>query len=125
MPLPGMLTEKPVCRVRVMLRGPEPGSEFPEGEHVIRYTAHDQAYNRASCKFSIRVQGESAALGPLTAPPGSSLHTHCRGCAPSPPALTSSPPCSEALPCPEAPAERVHLLHLRRQQLRCHLRVPV
>ncbi|NXX83836.1 SRPX2 protein, partial [Urocolius indicus] len=41
---------------RVMLRGPEPGSEFPEGEHVIRYTAHDQAYNRASCKFSIRVQ---------------------------------------------------------------------
>ncbi|XP_039578459.1 sushi repeat-containing protein SRPX2 isoform X3 [Passer montanus] len=40
---------------RVMLRGPEPGSEFPEGEHVIRYTAHDQAYNRASCKFSIRV----------------------------------------------------------------------
>uniref|UniRef100_A0A8C0HQP6 Sushi repeat-containing protein SRPX2 n=1 Tax=Buteo japonicus TaxID=224669 RepID=A0A8C0HQP6_9AVES len=41
---------------RVMLRGPEPGSEFPEGEHVIRYTAHDQAYNRASCKFSVRVQ---------------------------------------------------------------------
>ncbi|NWY64962.1 SRPX2 protein, partial [Erithacus rubecula] len=41
---------------RVMLRGPEPGSEFPEGEHVIRYTAHDQAYNRASCKFRIRVQ---------------------------------------------------------------------
>ncbi|NWW54716.1 SRPX2 protein, partial [Pedionomus torquatus] len=41
---------------RVMLRGPEPGSEFPEGEHVIRYTAHDQAYNRASCKFTIRVQ---------------------------------------------------------------------
>uniref|UniRef100_A0A663FHL4 Sushi repeat-containing protein SRPX2 n=1 Tax=Aquila chrysaetos chrysaetos TaxID=223781 RepID=A0A663FHL4_AQUCH len=40
----------------VMLRGPEPGSEFPEGEHVIRYTAHDQAYNRASCKFSVRVQ---------------------------------------------------------------------
>ncbi|NWQ75040.1 SRPX2 protein, partial [Columbina picui] len=41
---------------RVMLRGPEPGSEFPEGEHVIRYTAYDQAYNRASCKFSVRVQ---------------------------------------------------------------------
>ncbi|NXD37569.1 SRPX2 protein, partial [Copsychus sechellarum] len=41
---------------RVMLRGPEPGSELPEGEHVIRYTAHDQAYNRASCKFRIRVQ---------------------------------------------------------------------
>ncbi|NWI21962.1 SRPX2 protein, partial [Crypturellus soui] len=41
---------------RVTLRGPEPGSELAEGEHVIRYTAHDQAYNRASCKFSIRVQ---------------------------------------------------------------------
>ncbi|XP_010131759.1 PREDICTED: sushi repeat-containing protein SRPX2, partial [Buceros rhinoceros silvestris] len=41
---------------RVMLRGPEPCSEFPEGELVIRYMAHDQAYNRASCKFSIRVQ---------------------------------------------------------------------
>ncbi|XP_047935357.1 sushi repeat-containing protein SRPX2 isoform X1 [Anser cygnoides] len=41
---------------RVMLRGPEPGSEFPEGEHVIRYTTYDQAYNRASCKFRIRVQ---------------------------------------------------------------------
>ncbi|XP_010079978.1 PREDICTED: sushi repeat-containing protein SRPX2-like, partial [Pterocles gutturalis] len=41
---------------RVTLRGPEPGSEFPEGEHIIRYTAHDQAYNRASCKFSVRVQ---------------------------------------------------------------------
>ncbi|XP_010185393.1 PREDICTED: sushi repeat-containing protein SRPX2 [Mesitornis unicolor] len=57
---------------RVMLRGPEPGSEFPEGEHVIRYTAHDQAYNRASCKFSIRVQGESTqpwtGSQPLCAP---------------------------------------------------------
>ncbi|XP_019392003.1 PREDICTED: sushi repeat-containing protein SRPX2 [Crocodylus porosus] len=41
---------------RVTLRGPEPGSEFPEGEHVIRYTAYDQAYNRASCKFVVRVQ---------------------------------------------------------------------
>ncbi|XP_035754480.1 sushi repeat-containing protein SRPX2, partial [Egretta garzetta] len=51
---------------RVMLRGPEPGSEFPEGEHVIRYTAHDQAYNRASCKFSIRVQGEVGQFLHLT-----------------------------------------------------------
>ncbi|XP_077164501.1 sushi repeat-containing protein SRPX2 [Paroedura picta] len=39
----------------VMLRGPEPGSEFPEGEHVIRYTVYDQAYNRATCKFAVRV----------------------------------------------------------------------
>ncbi|XP_039345355.1 sushi repeat-containing protein SRPX2 isoform X2 [Mauremys reevesii] len=41
---------------RVTLRGPEPGSEFPEGEHIIRYIAYDQAYNRASCKFIVRVQ---------------------------------------------------------------------
>lgn len=86
-----MLMEKPICWVRVMLRGPEPGSEFPEGEHVIRYTAHDQAYNRASCKFSIRVQGERAPLGLLPAPPSSSLHTRRWGCAPSCPALTQPP----------------------------------
>jgi len=67
-----------------MLRGPEPGSEFPEGEHVIRYTAHDQAYNRASCKFSVRVQGEvGSPPAPGSAP---------RGRAPSPPALTRAPP---------------------------------
>uniref|UniRef100_A0A663FHY5 Sushi repeat-containing protein SRPX2 n=1 Tax=Aquila chrysaetos chrysaetos TaxID=223781 RepID=A0A663FHY5_AQUCH len=54
---PGKLTDSADGIIkRVMLRGPEPGSEFPEGEHVIRYTAHDQAYNRASCKFSVRVQ---------------------------------------------------------------------
>ncbi|KAH0631028.1 hypothetical protein JD844_004495 [Phrynosoma platyrhinos] len=41
---------------RVTLRGPEPGSEFSEGEHIIRYTVYDQAFNRASCKFSVRVQ---------------------------------------------------------------------
>ncbi|XP_013361315.1 PREDICTED: sushi repeat-containing protein SRPX2 isoform X2 [Chinchilla lanigera] len=41
---------------RVTLRGPEPGSQFPEGEHVIRYTAYDAAYNRASCKFIVKVQ---------------------------------------------------------------------
>ncbi|KGL90620.1 Sushi repeat-containing protein SRPX2, partial [Charadrius vociferus] len=61
---------------RVMLRGPEPGSEFPEGETVIRYTAHDQAYNRASCKFSIRVQGEARLpRGCRLPPPGSGLCT--------------------------------------------------
>ena len=36
----------------------EPGSHFPEGEHVIRYTAYDRAYNRASCKFIVKVQGQ-------------------------------------------------------------------
>lgn len=62
MPLLGNLTENPSIECRVTLRGPEPGSEFPEGEHVIRYTAYDQAYNRASCKFRIRVQGEASSL---------------------------------------------------------------
>lgn len=42
---------------RAILRGPEPGSHFPEGEHVIRYTAYDRAYNQASCKFIVKVQG--------------------------------------------------------------------
>ncbi|XP_025023646.1 sushi repeat-containing protein SRPX2 [Python bivittatus] len=37
-------------------RGPEPGSEFSEGEHLIRYTVYDQAYNRATCKFLVRVR---------------------------------------------------------------------
>ncbi|XP_029463262.1 sushi repeat-containing protein SRPX2 [Rhinatrema bivittatum] len=41
---------------RLMLRGPEPGTELPEGEHIIRYTAYDRAHNRASCKFSVKVQ---------------------------------------------------------------------
>ncbi|KAM4696652.1 sushi repeat-containing protein SRPX2 [Rhinophrynus dorsalis] len=41
---------------RVFRRGPEPGSELPEGEHVIRYTAYDRAHNRASCKFIVKVQ---------------------------------------------------------------------
>ncbi|KAM9323843.1 sushi repeat-containing protein SRPX2 [Gastrophryne carolinensis] len=41
---------------RVLRRGPEAGSQFPEGEHIIRYTAYDRAHNRASCKFVIKVQ---------------------------------------------------------------------
>ncbi|XP_072837083.2 sushi repeat-containing protein SRPX2 isoform X2 [Pogona vitticeps] len=40
---------------QVRLRGPDPGSEFSEGEHVVRYSVYDQAYNRASCKFFVRV----------------------------------------------------------------------
>ncbi|XP_063289409.1 sushi repeat-containing protein SRPX2 [Pelobates fuscus] len=51
---------------RVTLRGPEPGSEFPEGEHVIRYTAYDQAHNRASCKFIVKVQVRRC---PILSPP--------------------------------------------------------
>ncbi|KAM8954121.1 sushi repeat-containing protein SRPX2 [Pelodytes ibericus] len=41
---------------RVTLRGPDPGSELPEGEHIIRYIAYDRAHNRASCKFIVKVQ---------------------------------------------------------------------
>ncbi|XP_061454340.1 sushi repeat-containing protein SRPX2 isoform X1 [Rhineura floridana] len=41
---------------QMILRGPEPGSRFSEGEHIIRYTVYDQAYNRASCKFFVRIQ---------------------------------------------------------------------
>ena len=59
---------------------------------MIRYTAHDQAYNRASCKFSVRVQGEAGspgAAGCLPLPPGSAPRGWGR--APSPPALTQPP----------------------------------
>ncbi|XP_058010537.1 sushi repeat-containing protein SRPX2 isoform X4 [Ahaetulla prasina] len=37
-------------------RGPEPGSEFSEGEHLIRYAVYDRAHNRATCKFLLRVR---------------------------------------------------------------------
>ncbi|KAG2464183.1 SRPX2 protein, partial [Polypterus senegalus] len=40
----------------LMLKGPESGSEFPEGEHVIRYKVYDQARNKAACKFIVRVE---------------------------------------------------------------------
>ncbi|XP_053130386.1 sushi repeat-containing protein SRPX2 isoform X2 [Hemicordylus capensis] len=51
---------------QIMLRGPEPGSEFAEGEHLVRYVVYDQAYNRASCKFFVRVQ---VSRCPLLKPP--------------------------------------------------------
>ncbi|KAK1163139.1 sushi repeat-containing protein SRPX2-like isoform X1 [Acipenser oxyrinchus oxyrinchus] len=40
----------------VTLKGPGPGSIFPEGEHVIRYLVYDQARNKAACKFIVRVE---------------------------------------------------------------------
>ncbi|KAM4020168.1 sushi repeat-containing protein SRPX2 isoform 2-T2 [Anomaloglossus baeobatrachus] len=52
--------------MRVYHRGPEPGSELHEGEHIIRYTAYDSANNRASCKFTVKVQVRRC---PLLAPP--------------------------------------------------------
>ncbi|XP_069799161.1 sushi repeat-containing protein SRPX2 isoform X2 [Dendropsophus ebraccatus] len=51
---------------RVHRRGPEPGSELREGEHIIRYTAYDRANNRASCKFTVKVQVRRC---PVLSPP--------------------------------------------------------
>ncbi|XP_068106062.1 sushi repeat-containing protein SRPX2 isoform X2 [Hyperolius riggenbachi] len=75
---------------RVLRRGPEPGSEFPEGEHIIRYTAYDRAHNRASCKFSVKVEVRRCPL--LPSPPhgyitcsaagnnyGTNCEYHCEG----------------------------------------------
>ncbi|KAM4662049.1 sushi repeat-containing protein SRPX2 isoform 1-T2 [Discoglossus pictus] len=75
---------------RVYRRGPESGSEFPEGEHVIRYTAYDGAHNRASCKFIVKVQVRRC---PVLTPPlhgyitcssvgnnyGATCEYHCEG----------------------------------------------
>lgn len=38
--------------------GPESGSIFAEGIHIIRYRVYDQARNRAACKFTVQVEGE-------------------------------------------------------------------
>lgn len=55
---------------------------------MIRYTAHDQAYNRASCKFSIRVQGEVGSPGAAGClPPSSGLRAPRSGPCP----VTPSP----------------------------------
>ncbi|XP_029459059.1 sushi repeat-containing protein SRPX isoform X2 [Rhinatrema bivittatum] len=40
----------------VTLKGLPPGSEFSEGYHKIQYTVFDRAENKASCKFTVRVQ---------------------------------------------------------------------
>ncbi|KAG9335513.1 hypothetical protein JZ751_004539 [Albula glossodonta] len=40
----------------VTLTGQEPGSDFKEGVHVIRYKVYDQARNKAACKFIVRVE---------------------------------------------------------------------
>ncbi|KAJ8348744.1 hypothetical protein SKAU_G00273330 [Synaphobranchus kaupii] len=39
----------------VTLIGQEPGSDFKEGIHVIRYKVYDHARNKAACKFIVRV----------------------------------------------------------------------
>ncbi|MBN3309138.1 SRPX2 protein, partial [Amia calva] len=42
--------------IDISLVGPQPGSEFKEGIHIIRYRVYDQARNRAFCKFIVRVE---------------------------------------------------------------------
>lgn len=42
----------------VILVGQEPGTDFKEGLHIIRYKVYDQARNRAACKFIVRVEGK-------------------------------------------------------------------
>ncbi|XP_007889802.2 sushi repeat-containing protein SRPX2 [Callorhinchus milii] len=41
--------------IKLILKGLRSGSEFTEGEHLIRYVAYDRERNKASCKFTIRV----------------------------------------------------------------------
>lgn len=40
----------------ITLIGQEPGSDFKEGIHVIRYKVYDRARNKAACKFIVRVE---------------------------------------------------------------------
>ncbi|XP_044061007.1 sushi repeat-containing protein SRPX2 [Siniperca chuatsi] len=42
--------------LNVILVGQEPGTDFKEGAHIIRYKVYDQARNRAACKFIVRVE---------------------------------------------------------------------
>ncbi|XP_030620742.1 sushi repeat-containing protein SRPX2 [Chanos chanos] len=42
--------------LEIFRNGPEPGSDFTAGIHVIRYKVYDQAKNRAACKFIVRVE---------------------------------------------------------------------
>ncbi|KAB0337912.1 hypothetical protein FD755_025416, partial [Muntiacus reevesi] len=40
----------------VILKGPPPGSHFPEGDHKIQYTVYDRAENKGTCKFRVKVR---------------------------------------------------------------------
>ncbi|XP_021415310.2 sushi repeat-containing protein SRPX2 [Oncorhynchus mykiss] len=42
--------------IYVTLIGQGPDTNFKEGMNIIRHTAHDQARNRAACKFIVRVE---------------------------------------------------------------------
>uniref|UniRef100_A0A4W5RQH3 Sushi repeat-containing protein SRPX2 n=1 Tax=Hucho hucho TaxID=62062 RepID=A0A4W5RQH3_9TELE len=43
--------------VTLIRQGPD--TNFKRGINIIRYTAHDQARNRAACKFIVRVEGKA------------------------------------------------------------------
>uniref|UniRef100_A0A8C8FWA7 Sushi repeat-containing protein SRPX2 n=1 Tax=Oncorhynchus tshawytscha TaxID=74940 RepID=A0A8C8FWA7_ONCTS len=43
-------------KTSVTLIGQGPDTNFKEGMNIIRHTAHDQARNRAACKFIVRVE---------------------------------------------------------------------
>ncbi|XP_068818869.1 sushi repeat-containing protein SRPX isoform X2 [Capricornis sumatraensis] len=40
----------------VILKGPPPGSHFPEGDHKIQYTVYDRAENKGTCQFRVKVR---------------------------------------------------------------------
>ncbi|XP_053486417.1 sushi repeat-containing protein SRPX2 [Ictalurus furcatus] len=42
--------------LQILRNGPESGSEFSEGQYVIRYKVYDQARNMATCKFTVHVE---------------------------------------------------------------------
>ncbi|XP_014067679.2 sushi repeat-containing protein SRPX2 isoform X2 [Salmo salar] len=53
---PPVATDTADKTLDVMLIGQRPDTNFKEGINIIRYTAHDQAGNRAACKFIVRVE---------------------------------------------------------------------
>uniref|UniRef100_A0A6Q2XE27 Sushi repeat-containing protein SRPX2 n=1 Tax=Esox lucius TaxID=8010 RepID=A0A6Q2XE27_ESOLU len=67
---PPVATDSADKTVEVTLIGQGPDTDFEEGMNVIRYTAHDQARNRAACKFIVRVEVRRC---PALQPP---LHGH-------------------------------------------------
>ncbi|KAK2838824.1 hypothetical protein Q7C36_013638 [Tachysurus vachellii] len=42
--------------LQILRNGPDSGSEFTEGQYVIRYKVYDQARNMATCKFTVHVE---------------------------------------------------------------------
>uniref|UniRef100_A0A8C5H1U8 Sushi repeat-containing protein SRPX2 n=1 Tax=Gouania willdenowi TaxID=441366 RepID=A0A8C5H1U8_GOUWI len=53
---PPVATDTADKSLDVILVGQEPGSDFVEGGHIIRYKVYDLARNRAACKFIVRVE---------------------------------------------------------------------